>query len=502
MIETENVVIETSTETHDDANVKADFSKTMRMPERFRVINRLIMRDLNDLRGTPSFYLYNRDKIAEFLRNPYKNQKYLRAAAIYLYGASVHFRRLIQYFVGLSDLAYVVSPYRIDTKTAKPATIGRQYKRTLNLLSLMDIKNQFPKILTVCLREDVFFGTMWITSDSITIQQLPSDYCEIAVIEDNVLNVSFDFSYFDIYPEYLALYPEEFRIKYALYQKDIVHMRYQELDAPNSFAVKCTNDILTYAIPPFAGMFREIYDLEDYKNLKLARTELENYAMLVMHLGSTNGEWDIDYDKAVDFYHNLDSVLPDQVGSVLSPMDITKIGFDHSGDADDDTIAQAEQNLYSAAGVSSLLFNNTKASANALLLAIKVDQSLTFGIVKSLEGVVNRFIKQYPYGRNFKVTFLDVSPFNRKEMGDQYLKACTYGIPMISYYAASQGMLQSELDTMNFLENDVLDFNERFKPLHSSATQSANDVENDGPGRPPKDDDELTEAGEQTREDA
>lgn len=502
MTETENVVVEIPASKNDDKHQTADFSNTVRMPKRFAAINRLIMRDLNDLRGSPNFYRYNKDQIAAFLRNPYKSQKSLREAAIYLYGASAHFRRLIQYFVGLSDLAYVVAPYRIDTKTAKPTTIGRQYKRTLNLLSSMDIKTQFPKILTVCLREDIFYGTMWITNDSITIQQLPSDYCDIAVIENNVLNVSFDFTYFDMYPQYLDLYPEEFRRKYELYKRDITHMRYQELDAPNSFAVKCNNDILTYAIPPFAGMFREVFDLEDYKNLKLARTELENYAMLVMHLGSTNGEWDIDYDKAVDFYHNLDSVLPEQVGSVMSPMDITKISFDRSGDADDDSISQAEQNLYSAAGVSSLLFNNVRASANALLLAIKVDQALTFGIVKSLEGVVNRFIRQYPYGKNFKVTFLDVSPFNRKEAGDQYLKACTYGIPMISYYAASQGLLQNELDSMNFLENDVLDFNERFKPLHSSATQSADNIDNDGPGRPPKDDDELTEAGEQTREDA
>ena len=38
----------------------------------------------------------------------------------------------------------------------------------------MSIKTQFPKILTVCLREDTFYGTMWVTNDNITIQQLPS----------------------------------------------------------------------------------------------------------------------------------------------------------------------------------------------------------------------------------------------------------------------------------------------------------------------------------------
>ncbi len=79
--------------------------------------------------------------------------------------------------------------------------------------------------------------------------------------------------------------------------------------------------------------------------------------------------------------------------------------------------------MFTAAGVSSLLFNNDKASANALLLSIKADQAITFGIVKSIEDMVNRFIQSQSYGKNFKVTFLDCSPFNRKELGDMYLKS-------------------------------------------------------------------------------
>lgn len=55
------------------------------------------------------------------------------------------------------------------------------------------------------------------------------------------------------------------------------------------------------------------------------------------------------------------------------------------------------------------------------------------------------------------ITFLDVSPYNRKEAGEAYLKACQYGVPMVSYYRASQGLGQAEMDCMNFLENEILD---------------------------------------------
>lgn len=491
----------------DANNAEVNKAKSMEgmigISKRFALLNKLITRDMNNNTSSPTFSLYTKDNITEYLKNPYTYQQQLRRAITYIYGASPHFRRLIQYFTGLSDLAYVVSPYHLDPKTANVKSVGRNYRKVLNAMSAMSVKTQFPKILTVCLREDVYYGTMWVTNDSITIQQLPSDYCAISTIEGNVLNVTFDFSYFDGHSQYLEYYPSEIQAKYKNYQSNR-RMRWQELDAPTSFAIKCNNDILDYPLPPFAGVLREIYDLEDYRQLKLTKTTLENYAILVMTIGlDKEGNWQIDLDKAKEFWRNLDSVLPEEIGSVLTPLPIDKISFERTHTGDTDTISEAEQNLFSAAGVSSLLFNNDKASANALVLSIKADQAITFGIVKSIEDAVNRFIQSQSYGKNFKITFLDCSPFNRKEMGDMYLKACQYGVPMVSYYCASQGLSQSEMDCMNFLENDVLDIKSTFIPLQSSSTQSSdgNGATDEG-GAPPKDIEDLSESGEQNREDS
>lgn len=222
-----------------------------------------------------------------------------------------------------------------------------------------------------------------------------------------------------------------------------------------------------------------------------------------------DGNWAIDYTKARDFWFNLDSVLPEEVGSVLTPMDINKISFEKANTASTNTVAEAEEALFTAAGVSSLLFNNEKASANALSLSIKADQAITFGIVKSIEDAVNRLLQAQPFGKNFKVTLLDVSPFNRKEVGDQYLKAAQFGLPTVSMYAASQGLNQAELDSMNLLENDVLEIKKLFIPLSSSNTQTGNSntkTESKGAtdegGAPKKDAEDLTESGEQNQEDA
>lgn len=476
-----------------------DWRKAMHLPSKFAALNKLILRDLNGNTNSPTFSRYSKSDIINYLKNPYTYEKNLRDAVVYIYGASSHFRRLIQYFAGLTNLSYVVAPYRIDPAKANDSSIKKNYIKTLNLLDIMDIQNQFSKILTVCFREDTFYGTLWQTTDNVTLQQLPSDYCKISTIEGNVFNVSFDFSYFDTDSDMLEFYPPEFTSKYNIYLNDRQGSKWQDLDSPTSFAIKCNNDIPTYSIPPFAGILREIYDIEDYKQLKLTKAELENYAILVMKLALTKeNEFAMELNDAQDFWRNLDNVLPEEVGSILSPMDVEKITFDRSGVQDTDYIGQAEDRLFSSAGVSSLLFNNPKASSNSLLLSIKADQALTFGIVRSIETAINRFLQSQSFGKNFKTIFLDVSRYNQKEMGDAYLKACQYGMPMVSFFCASQGLLQSQMDTMNYLEDALLGVKERFKPVSSSSTQSNS---GDGEaGRPKSDTGDLTDAGESSQE--
>ena len=191
---------------------------------------------------------------------------------------------------------------------------------------------------------------------------------------------------------------------------------------------------------------------------------------------------------------------------MLTPMDIDKISFERTHTGDVDTITDAEQNLFTAAGVSSLLFNNPNASANALLLSIKADQCLTYGIVKSVGDVINRFLQAQSYGKNFCINFLDVSPFNRKEAGEAYLKAAQYGLPTISAYAASQGIGQAELDGMSFLETTVLQLQDIFRPIQSSTQMSSEELEKKGAtdegGAPTKGVGEITESGERDQENA
>lgn len=463
----------------------------------FANIEKIILRNKNNDVASPSFYKYTKSDILDYLKDPYKNEQKIRDAVIYMYGASPIFMRIVQYFASLNDFAYILTLDGVDTTIANKDKIRSDRNKCAQLLASLGAGTQLRDILVTCFREDVFYATSYLENNRIVIQRLPSDYCSITTIQDNVMNVTFDFSYFNGRRTVLLdYYPKEFKTKYEKYVTNRKDMRYQELDSPASFAIKANRDIKDYALPPLVGMLPSLYDLADYQELQLSKTELDNYALLVMKLGLVNGAYELPEPQAKGFFQNLAGVLPSQVGAVMSPMSIDKIDF---GDDTADRTAEvenAENAIFTAAGVSSLLFNNPKASSNALLLSIKADQALTYGVVQSIADALNRILKSYSFGKNFKVKFLDSSRFNRDELANQYAKGFQYGMPTISLYCSVLGLAPEDIDSMNFMENDVLELIDKFRPLSSSNTLSSDD----SAGRPTEAIGDLSDEGEESQE--
>ena len=457
----------------------------------FSSLAKIMYRDLNNSTKTDAFYKYTREQIATFIKDPVSNEVQLRDAVRMLYNLSPHFWRLIQYMSQLCDLSYVVSQTSFDSvkDTAKEL---EDYQKTNAFLAGSDIKVQSERILATCFREDVCYCTTWVTKDGMTFQFLDPNYCKIASYQQNCWNVAYDFSYFDIYNDELELYPKEFQTKYAQYQKDTTQ-KWIELDAPYSFAIK-VNDDLTYVLPPFVGILRAIYDVESYKDLTMANSEMQNYALLVMRLGlNNNGEWSMDFDKAKQFWFNLSEVLPDNFGSILSPMDVQKITFEPTAAAQRDKVVESEQHLWDAAGVSSLIFSGTATSSRALEISGMADESLTWEVVKRIGVAINRILQKQSFAKNYRMVFLPCGRYTR----DAYQKSLTsvlqYGLPVVTPLMAAMGFEPLYALGLNHIESNVLKLNERLVPLQSSNTISSADA-----GRPPSDN--ISDEGERTRD--
>jgi hypothetical protein len=468
----------------------------------FANLARLIKRDLNS--NTQVQYTFhknfNKDEVMKWLANPEKFEKQLRNLSRFLYDTSSHYKRLIQYFATMLTFDYIVEPYGMTDFEPTPELIEKvrkKYIQTVNYLEVMNLKHEFLKVCERAWIDDVSYYYEFRLPDSYFLMPLNPDYCQVTGIEDGCLTFSYDFSYFKTYKNELDKFPNEFKEKYDLYKGDTKNYRWQEISPSKSLCIKIAESI-DYPIPPFAGISEEIWGLEDYKSLKLAKTELENYLILVAKIpylknADTENRFGLSLDIAGEYFDKMLNNLPDQVGGLLSPFDdITAVKVDKN-DKDTDKVSEAQKSIYDSAGVSQLLFNSS-TTASTVTKGILVDENVAFKVLRQFERWINKKLKDENKGIKFKVQFLDLTKYSQDDYIKNLKDGATLGIPNKLKYAAALGQSPSSLLHMEFLENSVLGVTDNWKPLSSSYTQSGEG------GRPQNDDDDLTDAGEITRD--
>lgn len=440
-----------------------------------------------------SFKKFSKEKIIEYLQSPQRNEKNIRDASIYMANNSSHYRRLISYYALMPVWAYIITPSKFDDSKNKAEAYKKQYMKVSQTLENMQLKHEFQKIATVAFREDVFYGVCWETTDSFFIQKIDADWCELSSIEDGVYNFAVDMS--KIKEEDLTLYPPEFTTMYNEYKRD--GLKRKEVPSKISACFKVNED-LPYPLPIFSGTMVSLHDIEDYKALVKQRTEVGNYKLINMQLPmDKEGNLQMLWDDALKYYKILLEVVPDGVGLGMSPTKLDSLTFDKSGGlADTDEVYKSEEQFWSASGTSPLLFGSgNKNSSSALKLSIKSDEELVFGFMEQCQRWLNRRLKLISGSAKFKVTILPVTVYNREEMAKFYKEASSLGLPMKSAYCAAIGLQSTDIAAMCSLENDVLDIPNKFIPLSSSYTQSA-----DGSGRPTNESNGkgLEDTGQQT----
>lgn len=468
----------------------------------FANLARLVKRDLNQNKEHEYAFHKNfdRDKVQIWLAQPQKHEKQLRELVRFLFVASSHFKRAVLYFATLPMFKYTVEMYGVDNfSKLDQEIIKKKYLETVNYLDVMNIEHEFLKISLIAWLEDTFFGYEHRLKDSYFIQILDPNYCQISSIEDGVFNFSFDFSYFDKRKEDLERFDIEFKKKYELYIQDKKNMRWQELDSNRTICIKI-NENFDYSVPPLSGILESLYDIEDFKQLKKAKTELDNYLILgfgipYMKNATEENQFALSLDKSLEFYEMALSQLPEQVGALLSPFDkIDAIRVDKS-EKMVDTVAEAEDAFYNDAGISKILFNSSNASGAALTKGIIVDEMVVFKLLKQCERWVNRKLKTYCKKVYFKTHFLEITHMNKDDYIRNLKEAVAFGVPVKLRYAVALGLTPSSILHNQYIENDILNISDNWIPLKSSHT-----ISDKKKGNPGKSEDELTESGQITRD--
>ncbi|MCY9707617.1 hypothetical protein M5X00_29520 [Paenibacillus alvei] len=463
-------------------------------------LTELVIKDLSKNTSSTT-KTYSKNNVSTWLGNPKRYSKELQGMSAFLYDVSPHYRRLVNYYAKMPTLDYYVELYGLDTsKSVNEKTLRSNYLKALDFVELMNVRHEFGKALVSAWKLGTFYGFELYTKDSYFIKELPFEFCQISGIADGVYTFNFDCSFFDKNPVELDLYPPEFKKMFNSYKAG--KPKWQEVDPARSICIK-VNEETYYDMPPFAGLFGDIFDIEDYKALRMASAVIGNYKFIIEKIplrdsSDKNNDFMVDL-KTVSMFHNKTaSLLPDEIGIFSTPFEIDTVEFSKDK-SEVDNVSNSENAFYTAAGTAKQLFNPDSNSSATLAKSINVDESEVFGVLRQLERIGTGKLKNEISGSfKFRLKILDNTIFNKKENAETLLKNAQYGLPVKLMLCACLGVSPSAVISMNFLEEQVLGLTSNFIPLSSSHTQSGG--QDDQGGRPPMKDDQLTAKGEAQRD--
>lgn len=422
------------------------------------------------------------EKVAQFLQDPRHHEKELRDLARHLENTSQIYQRVVNYLSSIPVISPVVIPTRTNLGTLKV-----QYEKAVDYLTKLNLPKNLIQVYRTCLRFDVFYGIEFEGDDDATgysIKSLDPDYCRISGVEYGSFIFQMDMSFFtkkenfdvdiSLLEEFDQYIPGFFTKAYNAYKKD-ARKRWVDIPAEKSICIKLKEE-LDYCYPPYASIYNDVQNIEDYKALAKVAEEQANYKIIgfkIPRFESARLErpdaFAIKMSTATMFYELARDTIADSIGIFYSPMEWEAIKFSDGTSNTRNKIKEATDQLYDALGISRLLFNSD--STTALKYSIKVDESVIFQLNRQIETWVTRKYV-YKHKGNFRVQILDVTRFNQQEVFDMYMKAGQYGQPVQAHVSAILGMNQQEMMAMNYIQNDILDIPNKFIPMTSSYTQT------------------------------
>lgn len=443
---------------------------------------RLVINDLSKNKdGRGILKKYKQSEVRDIIEGYKKeiNQDKLREISQLLFAKSPQYQRLLHHFSNMALFAHVLLPIK-DIRKLNKNKVEKQNSEIAELVKMMNLRHEMGKVMHVGFKEDAFYGYVHKDSKSFYIQQIDGRMCKITAVENGVYNYSIDMSVFEKDETKLVAMAQEVQLKYRewkiLKDKSRNLSPWVELDARNTICIK-VNEKIMEIFPPFAGSFDAIFDIEGFKRLRKDKEELGNYMLITQEIpmrkdSEHQNDFSID-DKMFKYFHNMAAnTVPENVGVITSPMKIEPLKFERDR-SDSDGVAKAERDFWSGSGTSQLLFNTDTNTSQGLLMSIKTDEQIVFGVLTQIQRWVNRYLGYQFKDLLFNVSILPVTEFNKKEMFSMYLEAAQYGYPTKNHAAAVLGLEPIEVMNMAYFENDILKLHEKFIPLMSSHTMGA-----------------------------
>lgn len=488
----------------------------------------------------PQSVPYTREKIRALLKDAEKNSFEIRQAAEYVRNNILQFERAEQYFISLFSFKYYLLPKRSINKFSD---FKKSKEKIYKFLESLRIKEQFPRITADVIKNGCGFYLYSKKGDVFDFLRLPIDQCRITGVRSTYgMCFEVDAFYFqklyglgivapEIYDYYKDLIEEKMspaerdkngeikrdkngNIKRKKRQKGIN----ERIFIPISPLHGCCITADPYRgtkVPLLAALLPDSLDILEYKNIQKQKSILETWCIIPQVIPYDSVEKPkVPLQLAKQTIAALQTALPQGVVTFSTPLEVQNPITLQSSNTQENITGLGEQNFFSAVGIAGNVMGVGEAKNQAVL---DFSNLTDFGFVSYIYGqfdsIVNLLIMIYVNENDWKVKFFGNSYRHDKEIKDASSMFSTNNLPA-EYLGANLGFEPQEFEYMLEM-GDKSKLKDLMKPLVSQFQQSSsqnvsinkqqtnsnsNASATEG-GRPQKDVDELTDSGQQARED-
>lgn len=465
--------------------------------KRFAKLRSDVLLDLKSNMDEVSVFLrkYPRKTILAALGDPTvaSSAEVLREISRFYFAISPHYRRAVIMLATILTNNYVIRPLE-NVKTVNKEKFEEQYINYALKCARFKFKDINPQIMVRTLVDGIYYGLMIEDKRSFFLKPLQHKYCRLVSVENGVWRFAFDLSYFDTKKTKLMLpsYGKEFERAYLAYKgdgKDNKGDKTMRWFVPrNQICIKFDEEY-PFIIPPLAGAFKAIIDLETYQEIQKDGAILDNYKLINYTVETdSDGNPALSYEQIKKYYDQIAGAVPEGIGVAVNPFKAEGITLKDTNNAQQDYTEDATKDLFNNIGVSPLLFGlGANPTYKVIELSLIVDATMMMKVLRQIQRVFNvKYQREMSIHDDylFEIIFLEQNSFNKDEVANRMQKSGMYGLPSKLLYAAALGQEPIDAYGASYLENDILGCGVDIynRPLISSNTLSNGEV-----GRPETD---------------
>lgn len=445
------------------------------------------------------------DQINQWLLNPRSYNKEIRALSEYLETAVGQYGRSIYELNVEKSWKYMLVPSDVDnTSLLDSNDYKHSYDLALEVCRKLNIKSQFAKVDLTVMEKGVGFYLLEEKQNSITLIELPAEYCYITAPWTYGWQFAIDLVFFDkmiglqdIMPELSVAYNLLLeKRKEGLSGDKLAPYQYYKLPIEKSFCFTFNPNRIDKT-PPLTSALTSAIDVLSYRDLLRKKSLLDLFKLIALKvpLDKEGKRPIISYNEAADWISMIQAQSPENVVSFVSPFDATEISSSQVSTLDA-LVDLGNNNVYSSIGISPNAFGADNKNAGAIELSLETTFFFSSThMYAQFANLVNWLIYLKTRKYKWQVSFFGMKLKHEKEI-DQALSLTTGANFPIEYLMANVGI--EPFQVKSFINwSNKMDLKSKMTPLQSQFTQSG---ESSSEGRPEKNDLDLTDAGEKSRE--